>query len=87
MCRKIIVSLCLIICPVFVVNTQARDSDTDLRIGLGFSTLKQGNVFLVLSEYELDAKLSDYFTVAPSIVLSVADKWKSDSEKNYFKQT
>jgi hypothetical protein len=81
MCRKIIVSLCLIICPVLAVNTQGRDSDTDLRIGLGFSTLKQGNVFLVLSEYELDAKLSDYFTVAPSIVLNVVDKWKSDSEK------
>ena len=35
----------------------------------------------MLSEYELDAKLSDYFTVAPSIVLNVVDKWKSDSEK------
>ncbi|MDO5524071.1 MAG: hypothetical protein Q4G48_08520 [Bacteroidia bacterium] len=46
-------------------NAQDGDRDIDLRAGLGFFKLKEGNAFLAPIEIELNAKLSDYFAIAP----------------------
>lgn len=80
MCKRVII-FAVILFFTLNINAQEGDRDIDLRVGLGFLKLKEGNALLAASEYEFNAKLSDYFTVAPSIALSIADKSMGDSEK------
>lgn len=68
--KQIILYLLLVLSSIFVMNAQTGDRDIDLRFGLGTSNFKNGNNLLLLSEYELNAKLTDYFTIAPSIILN-----------------
>ncbi|SRR5690554_571681 len=67
--KQIIISLFLILFTVMAVNAQMGEKDADIRVGLGVSQFKGEEGLLLLSEYELNAKLSDYFTIAPSIIL------------------
>ncbi len=71
--KQIIVFFFLILSAVSTVNAQLGDRDVDIRFGVGTSKFKGESDYLFLTEYELNAKLSDYFTVAPSILLNHTD--------------
>lgn len=81
MYKAIILSFFLIISSVSAINAQ--DRDIDVRIGVGISGFKTESNLLNMTEYELNVKWTDYFTVAPSIVLNHGDDWDLD-QANFF---
>ncbi|RNC66106.1 hypothetical protein [Proteiniphilum sp. X52] len=68
--KLIIISLSLFLLSVPHIEAQSGDRDMDVRVGLGIGNLKKESDLLLLSEYELNVKWSDYFTIAPSIMLN-----------------
>lgn len=79
--RKKVAIFAFILIYTLSGNAQEGDRDIDLRAGLSFLKLKEGNVFLAPVELELNAKLSDYFSIAPSVAFNINDKTPSNSEK------
>ena len=68
--HRILITLLLAIFSFSAINAQSGDKDLDIRAGLGMSKFKSGGGLLTISEYELNVKWTDYFTVSPSIVLN-----------------
>lgn len=84
MYRIIIISLLAIFLSIPEMNAQSGDRDLDVRVGIGISDFKKESESLVLSEYELNIKWTDYFTVAPSIVLNHNNNSFNSDFANFF---
>lgn len=76
--KLIFVTLFLILFANLATNAQNGDRDIDVRLGVGVSKFHAESDLLLLSEYELNAKLSDYFTLAPSILLHHSNHYDTD---------
>lgn len=66
------------------VKAQSGDRDFDVRFGLGLSNMKTDNAFILMSEYELNFKFTDYVIFGPSVVLGYHSKKSHADLPNFY---
>lgn len=82
--KKTILFLLVVLFSTLGIKAQSGDRDFDSRFGLGLFNMKTDNAFILMSEYELNFKFTDYLAFGPSAVLGYHNKTSHVDLPNFY---